>query len=157
MSKAPDLTIRVGVHDVHLVRLSLAGNGAVTLSNDQFAAHAVNSADKRGELVSLQDLAGGAINHVDLAVLGAGEELAFSETESTDEALMHIHCLLARATIVATPDVDLAVGATGVADTIVIPSSASERGLLVSAEETLLLVAALVGSVPEVHVFDTGS
>lgn len=77
---------------------------------------------------------------MDLTVLGAGEEFAIGESHSADEAFVEVKGLLARAAIVATPDVDLSVGTTRVACAVVVPSSASERGLLVRAEETFLLV-----------------
>ena len=66
-----------------------------------------------------------------------------------------IQSLFALAAIIATPDVDLSVGTTRVALTTVVPSCASERGLFVGAEKTLLLVSSSVTSVPEVHVLDT--
>ena len=157
LGKTPDLTFVVRHHDGHLLGGGLDGDGTVTLTDEELVVGAVNSADERWELASLSDLAGVDIDLMDLAVLGAREELALGESESADEALVHVNGLLAAATIIATPDVELTVGATRVTGAVAVPSGASEGGLLVGAEETLLLVAGGIGGIPEVHVLHTSS
>jgi len=155
LGKTPDLTIVVGHHEVHLVSTLVAGDGAVTLANKELVAHAVDGADEGGELNRHGDSVAGRVNAVNLAILGAGEELAFGETESADESLVERHGLLASATIIATPDVEPSVGTTSVAFSIAVPSCASKGGLLVSAVETALLVARSITSIPEFDVLDT--
>ena len=158
VGKTPDLTIGVRLHDVFdSTVLAFDADSTVTLSNDKRASVAVNGTNERWEFRGLQDLVSASVDHMDLAVLGAGEEFAFGKSHGADETLMEVHALLAGAAIIATPDVDLSVGAARVAGAVGVPSSASERGLLVGAEETLLLVARGVTSLPEVHVLDTGS
>ena len=109
----------------------MAGDGTVTLTNKELATAAVNGADEGWEFNAVGDRAGVNIDAVDLAVLGAREELALGESESADEALVDVKRLLTLATVVATPDVDLSIGATGVASSVAVPSRAGERGLLV--------------------------
>jgi len=155
--ETPDLTVGVRLHDVGVGAVLVAGDGAITLADDELAVAAVDGTDQGWELDAVLDGAVAHIDAVDLAVFGAREELAISETESANEALVQAEGLLALATVGAAPDVDLAVGATGVADAIAVPSRASEGGLLVLAEETLLLVTASTSGIPEVHVLDTGS
>ena len=68
---------------------------------------------------------------MDLAILGASPEFPFCEAESADEALVETDGLLAGAAIIATPNVELAVGTARVAGTIGVPSSARVGGHLV--------------------------
>lgn len=101
---------------------------------------------------------GGEVSNNNLAILGTGEELSVDDSQGADETLVEsIQGLLAGAAIIATPNVDLSVGATGVTHATIVPSCTSERGLFVGSEKTLLLVSRSVTSVPEVHVLDTSS
>ena len=158
LGKTPDLAVGVRAHDVGLGARGVdGGDGTIALADHKVAGGvAVNSADKAIELDGVGDGVGAGVNAVDLAILGAREELAIGEAHGADEALaMEVEGLLAGAAVVATPDVDEGVGATGVALARVVPGNAGEGGLVVFAEETLLLAGGVL-AVPEVDVLDTG-
>ena len=142
--KTPDLTIGVGGHDGLLVAACVRGHdGTVTETNDKFALIVdINSADGGREFDGGLDSHGAGVPAVDHTVLGAGVELAVGESETADETLVGaIDGLLTGATIVATPDVNITVGATSVSLAIVVPSGTGEGGLVEGAEKTSLLVA----------------
>jgi len=154
LGETPDLTVGVRAHDGLSVATLAEDDGTVTLTNEHLAVGNIDGADE-AELLGGLNLLGVSVDHVELAVLATGVELAVTEGDGGDEALVSLDGALAGAAIIAAPDVDAAVGATSVADTISIPSSASERGLLRTGVETLGLLAAGDRSIPEVDVLDT--
>ena len=154
LGETPDLTVGVRAHDGLSVTTLAEDDGTVALTNEHLAVGNIDGTDE-AELLGGLNLLGVGVDHVELAVLATRVELAVTEGDSGDEALVSLDGALAGAAIIAAPDVDAAIGATSVADTISIPSGASERGLLSTAVETLGLLAAGDISIPEVDVLDT--
>lgn len=154
LSEAPDLTVRVRVHDVLPVGAVAEDDGAVTLTDEHLAVLAVNGPDEAELLSALNRLSVG-VNAVELAVLATRVELALAEADGRDETAVGLDSALAGTAIIAAPDVDGTIGTTGVACAIVTPSDTSVRGHLVTAVETLGLITTLLASIPEPEMLDT--
>ena len=156
--KTPDLTIGVGVHDgASDGTVGSDVDGTVTGANNELGAVEVDGTDEGVHIDSHCTGSGGGIPAVELVVFATGEHLAGSEAHGTDEFTLGAgEDSLTGAAIIATPDVDGAVGTTRPGLALIVVGATSEAGHGLSAEKTLLLVSSLRLGVPEVDVLDTG-
>lgn len=70
LSEAPDLTVRVRVHDVLPVGAAAEDDGAVTLTDEHLVVLGVNGTDE-AELISVLNGLSVGVNDVELAVFAA--------------------------------------------------------------------------------------